>query len=136
MNLHGIVRRAITTVNPDVDGVLRRSRGYETSPSGVQVPLYAAPIGVRLQVQPLEYKDLLQVSGLNLNGEARGVYLRGQWDGVLRAEAKGGDLLEFVSPGEVLPRNAAGPQRTQRWLLVKVLEVFPDWSKVAVVRQM
>jgi hypothetical protein len=48
---------------------------------------------VQGQVQPMQYKDLLQTEGLNLNGTRRKVYLYGASNGVVRTSLKGGDLL-------------------------------------------
>lgn len=121
MNLHGLVSGAIGIVNPHVPALIRRSEGYSTAPDGTQTPAYSAPRTVRAQVQSLTYKDLQQIAGLNIQGEARAVYLYGNLDGVLRPDQKGGDILTI---------------RGERWLTVHVLETWPDWCKLAVVRQL
>lgn len=43
MNLHGIVRGAIVTVNPDVPVAVRISTGYTIAAGGTRTPTYAAP---------------------------------------------------------------------------------------------
>ena len=53
-------------------------------------------------------------------GTIRAAYLYGNLAGVVRPDSKGGDLVEFNS---------------QSWLVVKVLETWPDWCKVAIVYQ-
>lgn len=121
MNLHGIAAPIIGTVNPFIAGTLTASAGYTTSADGTQVPAYAAPVTAMIQVQALTYSDLQQVSGLNIQGEARAVYLYGDWNGVLRPEAKGGDLIAFNG---------------QQWLVKQTLETWPDWCKVVAVRQL
>jgi len=45
------------------------------------------------QVQPVQYKDMLQMDGLNLQGERRKFYLFGAVDGLVRVDNKGGDLI-------------------------------------------
>lgn len=92
-----------------------------------------APIGaeamttsltVLAQVQPLSSQDLRQLEGINLGGDARGVYVNGDLNGVVRVLLKGGDLLTF-------------PDGTI-WLVKQQLEGFnmtAGWTKVAVVLQ-
>lgn len=121
MNLHGIVSNAIGAVNPHIMAKLFASIGYTTSEDGRQVPRYADARTVKIQMQSLTWKDLQQLEGLNIQGDARAVYLYGNWDGVLRPDKKGGDLLVIG---------------TERWLTVQSLEQWPDWTKLAVVRQL
>ncbi len=118
--MHGIVRGAITSVNPDVPAVLFASMGWTTEADGTRVPRYAPAVNASVQVQALGYRDLEMVSGLNIQGEARTVYLNGDWRGVLRPEKAGGDLLTFGG---------------EKWLNVKTVEQWPDWSRLLVVRQ-
>jgi hypothetical protein len=121
MNLHGIVRGAIGIVNPHTPATLHRSNGYTTQEDGTQVPTYAAVRTLRVQVQAMSYGDLQQVAGLNLQGEARAIYIDGAWDGVVRPDRKGGDLIVIGAT---------------RWLVIQSLESWPDWTKVAAVRQL
>lgn len=124
MNLHGIVAGAIAAVNPTITGVFKASTGYTTAGDGTQVPTYAAPINVPMQVQALTFKDLTQLDGLNLNGTKRAIYLYGAANGVVRPTAKGGDLIVLTDAV-----NAG------TWLVAQVLEQWPDWCKVAVTLQ-
>lgn len=76
------------------------------------------------QVQPMGYKDLAQVEGLNLNGRKAALYMNGQINGVVRVQLKGGDLITYPD-GSV-------------WLVVQALEDFSPtsgWNKVALVEQ-
>jgi len=121
MNLHNIVRGAIGAINPHTQAKLFRSIGYTTGDDGVQVPRYADAVTVSVQIQPLSDSDLKQLDGLNIQGDARAAYLNGQWDGVIRPDKKGGDLLVVG---------------TTRWLVIQSLEDWPDWTKLAVQRQL
>jgi len=82
---------------------------------------------LRAQVQALTFRDLTQISGLNLNGTRRAIYLSGNVDGVVRPDMKGGDLLTFPD-GSV-------------WLVAMQLEAWGAagstdvWSKVAATLQ-
>ena len=119
MDLNGIVSGAIAAVNPLVSCTLKASAGYSTSPDGSRAPAYATPVTLSAQVQPLDYHDLQQVEGLNLNGVQRAIYLHGLANGVVRVSQDGGDLIT-ISAG---PNNGV-------YLVVKVSEAWPDWAKV------
>ena len=124
MNLHSIVSSYVAAVNPWVTGAILRSTGYTTNPDGSRTPSYAAPLTVQIQMQALQYNDIAQVDGLNIEGEQRAFYLNGNWGGVERADNQGGDLIT-LQDGSV-------------WLVTLVLEnwSFADgWVKVAVTRQ-
>jgi hypothetical protein len=93
----------------------------------------AAPIGaepmtssltILAQVQPLTWRDLQQLDGLNLNGDRRGLYVSGDLNGVVRVALKGGDLV-------TLPDGSV-------WLVVQQLEgwnMTAGWTKAALVLQ-
>lgn len=95
MNLHGTVRGAITSVNPDITAQYRASTGPTSNADFSQTPTFAAKIPVRCQVQPLSRGDLQLIEKLNLQGEFRSIFMFGNPQGVERVSAKGGDLLQF-----------------------------------------
>ena len=123
MNLHAIVRGAITAVNPYMPGTFRSSTGY-TQNGAKRVPTYNDIPNVRMQVQPMSSKDLQLVDSLNLTGYQRAIYVDGKFDGVVRPLVKGGDLCIL----------ATGPNAGV-WKVVMVLEQWPDWCKLAVTLQ-
>ena len=126
MNLHGIVRGAITSVNPDVPATLRRSTGtYTTAPDGKRTPGYVDTAGVMVQVQGLSAKDIQHMDALNIQGVLRSVHLNGDWQGVVRPLGQGGDLFRFSNPAGVM----------QWWLVVNVMETWPVWCRVIVALQ-
>lgn len=116
MNLHQIVRGAITTVNPDVPGVLKVNSGFTTAPGGKREQTYSN-VDVEVQMQELSSTDLRQVDAINIQGILKSAYLNGNFNGVNRPEQKGGDIL--IVDG-------------QEWLTVKVPELWPDWCRVIV----
>lgn len=123
MNLHDIVSGAIGVVNPFIAGTYTVSSGYTTGEDGSRVSLYSS-VDVSAQVQPMSYRDLQQVEGLNLNGTRRSIYVNGRFDGVVRPSQKGGDLITIL----------VGINRGV-WLTALVLEQWPDWVKVAATLQ-
>lgn len=124
MNLNAIVGQIVAAVNPWTTAQYQQSTGSTTAPSGRRAPAYAAAVPVRVQMQALSYKDLLQTHGLNLNGEKRAFYVDGDWKGVSRPDMRGGDLIA-LEDGRV-------------WLIAQVLENWHDndgWCKVAATLQ-
>lgn len=130
LNLHAAVRGAITSVNPDRAIIWRQSTGATSNAAYKRTPTYAADQTVQAQIQALSGKDLQHPEMLNQQGVTRKVYLFGSVQGIVRPDAKGGDLLLFsqVLGGAV-----------QTWLVVAVLETWtpdvPGWCSVGVVLQ-
>lgn len=120
MNLHSIVSGAVGMVNPLIPIGIKRSTGYTTDANYKQVPEYES-ISATGQVQALTGRDLRQLEGLNIQGVNEAVYLNGNFEGVFRVLGKGGDLLVFNG---------------YTYLVMAVLERWPDWCKLAVVMQM
>lgn len=120
MNLRSVANGATQAVNPNVPVVLQASTGSTTSASGKVVPTYAAPVTLQGNVQGLRAEELDQVNGLNLEGVLRKLYVSRRLNGVVRAEAKGGDLVTVE--GHV-------------WKVVLVFEAWPDWSAVMINMQ-
>lgn len=119
MNLHGIVSPIIEAVNPRITATVQHSTGWEDGDGGLRVPTYSAAEQVPAQVQSLQYRDMVQMDGLNLQGTRRAIYLYGRFDGVVRSEMKGGDLI-------TIPSGAwAGT-----YLVALVGEQWPDWCRV------
>lgn len=121
MDLRGLANGVTTTVNPNKTVTVRRSTGYTIGAGRKQVPGYADPVTGPAQIQALDANDIKQLDGLNIQGTVRAIYLRGVLAGVVRPDGTGGDLVEIGS---------------ETWLVVKVLEGWPTWTKAAIVLQM
>lgn len=121
MDLRGIANGVTSTVNPNQTVTVLRSTGYTIGAGRRQVPGYAAPITGPGQIQALDANDIKQLDGLNVQGTIRAIYLRGVLAGVIRPDGTGGDIVQIDG---------------QEWLVVKVLEGWPTWTKAAVVLQM
>lgn len=119
MNLHGIVRGAIGAVNPHLPVVIQQSTGYTTGVDGSQVPTYTT-INTTGQKQALSGGDILRLNSLNVQGVSEKMYLDGNYEGLIRATGKGGDLLTFNG---------------QTYLVAAVLERWADWCCVALTMQ-
>ncbi|CAM2143802.1 conserved protein of unknown function [Pararobbsia alpina] len=129
MDMHSLVSGVVGTVNPFIDAQLSKSTGYTTAPNMKRTPAYADPVAQQIQVQALSAKELQHLDGLNITGVLRKVYLSGDWQSVYRPGpvAGGGDIFSFKStPAAVAAQN---------WLVVTVLETWPDWCSLAVQLQ-
>jgi hypothetical protein len=125
VDLNSLAAPLISTVNPKTPATVQISAGYTTLPSGQRVPQYQIPtMSVLAQVQPLTFRDIQQIDGLNLQGVRVAIYLYGSLDGLVRSEGKGGDLVSITSGVH------AGD-----YLVAMVLEQWPDWVKVAATLQ-
>lgn len=124
MNLHQIVRGAISAVNPDdPNGRIYANTGSTTANDGTRTASYAAPVTAAMQVQPLSPTDLKQIDALNIQGVDRAIYVNGAVRGVERPQGKGGDILYAIG---------------KYWLVVVMLEPWDSagWTKVGVAQQL
>jgi hypothetical protein len=127
MDLRSIANSVSNAVNPNMIATVTRSTGYTVGAGLRQVPTYAAGVTGPAQLQALDSSELKQIAGLNLQGVIRGIYLRGALAGVIRPDSTGGDLVVIAAP--------APAQFIGTWLVVKVLETWPLWTKAVIVRQ-
>lgn len=121
MDLRSIANSISSTVNQNEIVTVKRSTGYTMGAGRRQVPSYADPVTGPAQIQALDGKELQHTEGLNIQGTIRAIYLRGSLAGVIRPDQVGGDL--------VIRGNG------EEWLVVKVLESWPNWTKAAIVKQ-
>ena len=121
MNLHAIAAPAIGVVNPFVPVTVNVSIGSTQTDDGTRVPTYDPIPGVLAQIQALTFRDIQQISALNLQGTRRAIYFYGEFDGIVRPLLKGGDLVVF-------PDGST-------WLIAMQLEQWVGWCKVVATLQ-
>src|SRR5262249_52908497 len=124
MNLHGIAGPVIGAINPNFPVIFEGSAGFTKAPDYSQKPAFYAPVSILGQVQELTSKDLQHLENLNLQESAVAIYLYGVSNGVVRVSQIGGDRI-------TVPQGPA----TGVYKVVKVIEQWPDWVKVAAVLQ-
>jgi hypothetical protein len=121
MDLQGMASQVSDVVNPNIEVSVQASNGYtNTGPGLRQQPSYAEAVTGFAQVQELTSSELRQIEGMNLQGALRTIYFRGNLNGVIRPDSKGGDLVNIGD---------------HTWLVVKTLERWPLWSKALICRQ-
>lgn len=119
MNLHNTVAAAIGSVNPFISMTVTRNTGYTTAADGKRTPTTSTTT-VSGQWQNLNAKELEHLNAMNIQGDLGAIYVNGSYDGVVRADGTGGDLFTFNG---------------KNWLVVQVMEQWPDWCKVVVCLQ-
>jgi hypothetical protein len=124
MNLHGIASPYVGAVNPKIPVMALISSGSVTAADGNRSPSFSDAISLLGQVQPITTRDLAQLDGINLGGVRWKIYLDGEVDSIVRPEGKGGDLI-------IIPTG----RHVGTWLVVQVMEQFPDWVCAAIVQQ-
>ena len=127
LNLHGVVRGAITAVHPDENCILYQSVG-QRNVKGKVVPVYAEPQTVRANFQPLDTDALQHVDSKNQTPCSEQVFLYSEDFGV-----SGQHRLPITRTGDIIQRAD-----NTYWLVVKVLEdwTWDGWVNVGVDRQM
>lgn len=129
MDLRGIANAVSDCINPNIIVSVQTSSGFTMGAGQRQIPSYNTAVTGPAQIQALDNSELKQLDGLNIQGALRAIYLRGTLAGVIRPDTKGGDLVTINSaPG--VPLALVGT-----WLVVKVIESWPLWTKAAIVKQ-
>ena len=127
MDLRGLANSVSSSVNGNITVTVTASAGYTAGNAGngyKQTPNTATPVSGPAQVQALNSVELKQLDGMNLQGVIQAIYLRGNLAGVVRATSQGGDIVTIAAPAPL--------QWQGTWLVVKVLESWPYWTKCAI----
>lgn len=119
IDVRAIANAAIQPVNNDVSVTIKKNTGYTIGAGRRQQATYSNITGMA-QVQALDNKDLIKLEGLKLQGNIRALYLQGELHGILRADQLGNDMVIYDS---------------RVWIVAKVLETWPTWTKVAILEQ-
>jgi len=127
MNLHKIATGVVSAVNPYILVTLQLNSGYSVNQDGTRTPTYIYQQKIPAQIQALTFDELRLLDGLNIQGIKRAIYLSGQLSGINRSRNLGGDLIAFPQ-GDIWPYGTL-------WLVILVVEQWPNWVKVAVTQQ-
>lgn len=119
MNLHQIASGLIGQVNPFINATIKVYSGETEDGAGKAITTYV-DTAVNGQLQPLAWKDLQQLDGLNITGVEKKFYVNGNFSAISRPGRTGGDLLVIGS---------------QVWMIRTVLELWPDWCSLGLTLQ-
>lgn len=124
-DLNSIAANIVSAINPWTTVTIQISQGSITSEAdGSTVPQFSDPFAINVQVQPIGWKDLQQLNGMNIQGIRWKLYLDGELNGVVRPELKGGDLVNILSG-----------RHKGKWLVNQVLEQWDAWVCAAITLQ-
>ena len=84
MNLHQIVAGYVGAVNPQLEVAVQISTGNVKNADYTITPTFAPPVTLLAQVQPITWRDIQQLDGLNLQGTRKVIYLSGNLQGLVR----------------------------------------------------
>jgi len=126
INLHDLVRGAVTSVHPDATVTVLRPAPFVVNEYGEQFPQYQPAVQVQAQSQPTPDKAVQFLRMQRENSIWRDFYFYGLVPGLSRADEWGGSLVYWAG---------------YEWLVDQVLEDWADgadgvdWCKVRAVRQ-
>lgn len=121
MSLHDLASGIISNINPMMVCQLQKNTGSVAAAGGHRTPSYAASAPVRAQVQQLTAAEIAHMNDMNMSGIHRKVWCDAQLTGVDRLSGVGGDLLTMPD--------------TTIWLVVEVVESWPDWCSALLQKQ-
>lgn len=115
VNLHHVVRGAITTIHPDENCILYQSLGQKNV-KGKVTPVYAEPKTIMANFQPLDSDTLKHLEAMNDTQTSEQVFLYSDTSLPVSGERR----LPITRNGDILKRSDG-----TYWLVTAVLE---DWS--------
>lgn len=126
INLHHVVRTAITTVHPDETILWYQNKGA-SNVGGILKPSYAEPLALVAQVQSESDASLMHANRADMNTETLKIYL--YWD----AQTNPLNLDRFTAKGGDIFKRADGTF----WLVTALTDNFADvgWVSCRAVRQ-
>ena len=126
INLHHVVRTAITTVHPDETILWYQNKGAANI-GGILKPSYAEPLSLVAQVQSESDASLMHADRADMNTETVKIYL--YWD----AQTNPLNLDRFTAKGGDIFKRADGTF----WLVTALTDNFADvgWVSCRAVRQ-
>lgn len=125
INLRAMANSVTSAINPNIPAVLKRSTGYTTDDAGVRVNTFTEQ-NIVIQSQSMTSKELQLVESLGLQGYTRAVHLNGNIEGLRRHVEQGADILTFKQHDDA---------EAMDWLVVQVMESWPNWCRVLLCRQ-
>ena len=118
LNMHDIVRGAITSINDDVPATWYSSTGY-TNVQGILTPTFTAT-SIMVQIQAKDHSGLVHDRALNYSTDYNTIYAYGNLADLSRPDGQGGDIL-----------NIGG----NWWYITWVNEWWPTWCSAEVSQQ-
>ena len=126
MNLHAIVRGAVTALHPDEAVTLYQSTG-QTNELGRVIPTYAEPLAVQAQIQNLSADELAQQEEASRTSQTRKAYLFAPSPalppaGIIRPLGRNGDFIQRADGTWWLVTALAEDFTASGWVCVNITQ--------------
>ena len=125
MNLSAIANGMTSSVNPNMQAILKVNEGYEVDDYGDQIPKFIEHT-ITIQTQSMSTADLERLNYASQQGQFLYVYANGSVSALRRSQGKGAEMMTFKPYGEDVDAD---------WMVKQVVESYPDWVKVVLWRQ-
>ena len=125
MNLSAIANGMTSSVNPNMQAILKVNEGYEVDDYGDQIPKFIEHT-ITIQTQSMSTADLERLNYASQQGQFLYAYANGSISALRRSLGKGSEMMVFKPYGE---------DAEAEWLVKQVVESYPDWVKVVLCRQ-
>lgn len=125
MNLSAIANGMTSSVNPNMQAILKVNEGYEVDDYGDQIPKFIEHT-ITIQTQSMSTADLERLNYASQQGQFLYAYANGSVSSLRRSQGKGAEMMIFKPYGE---------DADAEWLVKQVVESYPDWVKVVLWRQ-
>ena len=125
MNLSAIANGMTSSVNPNMQAILKVNEGYEVDDYGDQIPKFIKHT-ITIQTQSMSTADLERLNYASQQGQFLYAYVNGSVSALRRSQGKGAEMMIFKPYGE---------DADAEWLVKQVVESYPDWVKVVLWRQ-
>lgn len=125
MNLSAIANGMTSSVNPNMQAILKVNEGYEVDDYGDQIPKFIEHT-ITIQTQSMSTADLERLNYASQQGQFLYAYANGSVSALRRSQGKGAEMMIFKPYGE---------DADAEWLVKQVVESYPDWVKVVLWRQ-
>ena len=125
MNLSAIANGMTSSVNPNMQAILKVNDGYEVDDYGDQIPKFIEHT-ITIQTQSMSTADLERLNYASQQGQFLYAYANGSVSALRRSQGKGAEMMIFKPYGE---------DADAEWLVKLVVESYPDWVKVVLWRQ-
>lgn len=143
INLHGIVRGAISSLHPDIAATLYQSTGQAgVSPGGSPLPVYAPGVGITAQKQSASPATLLHRDRVSETEQTYTFSLFSSPDpakkvtGIYRPLSRGGDIFQLADGSWWLVDELLEDFSLSGWVsILATLQVIPpdfsnsDWGR-------
>lgn len=126
VNLHNLVRSAISSINPDQTVQIKKFIRQEHQPGGIDIPVYSDPITVVAQAQPVASDEIQHINNYVSSSKYENLWITGNWQGLNRRSETGGDIIIWNGHNWYIDDVAEDWDPTAGWTKVRCVQQLPE----------